>query len=29
MWNDTLKIKEKDMDVLILDTEGYGSANES
>ena len=29
MWKDTIKIKDKDMEVLIFDTEGYGSASES
>jgi hypothetical protein len=29
IWKDTLNIKEKEMEVLVLDTEGYGSANES
>ncbi len=29
MWKNTIAIKEKEMEVLVLDTEGYGSANES
>ena len=29
MWRDTIKVKQSNMEVLVLDTEGYGSASES
>lgn len=29
MWRNTIKQIDKNMEILVLDTEGYGSANET
>lgn len=29
MWRETIKVPERSLEILVMDTEGYGSASES